>query len=513
MQMTEGSIKWALKSLERLGDSDLFASPVEFTVLKELNDRAISKIVSCDLSGLIPGSARRFIVPKDDLSYRTATQLDPMDSIIFTALIFEFGQQLEARRRPKEEKSVFSHRFAPTDSGQLYSISDSWNAFWSTCHEHSRRFNFAIILDIADFYNQIYHHTLENQLGESGLPNQAIKWIMNLCGSLSAKVSRGIPVGPHASHILAETVLCPIDNSLTSRGVTYCRYVDDIVLFANTVTEARSLILELASVLDKQQKLLLQRHKTQILDKAKFHQYCLHMVEDRPIDDFEKEIVEIVRRHSDGDPYRSIWLSELSDEEVARFRPEVIEKIVTDYLSAAEPDYIRLRWFIRRMAQVGHPAGVNILLRKFPRLLPAMSEVCRYFISVSQKTDIEWHSIGEDLLGLLDNEIVRSNEYYQLSILSLFASQKKFDHLSRVLRLYRTASPILRREIIVCAAKHGAVDWLRELKEEFNTMDPWSRRAFIFAASLLPKEEAKFFFKYAKCHSVLEELLSNWAKQ
>lgn len=513
MKIKPESFQWALQSLQKLGDSDLFANPVECYVLNELSDSAVSRIAACDLAGFIPGPARRFIVPKDDLSYRTATQLDPLDSLVLTALVYEYGHLLEARRRPRHENTVFSHRFAPDDKGQLYDVADSWNSFWSTCYERSKSFNFAVILDIADFYNQIYHHTLENQLTEATMPSQAAKWIINLCGSLSAKVSRGIPVGPHASHMLAETVLCPIDNSLVNRGITFCRYVDDIVLFAKTVTEARSLILELANILDKQQKLLIQRHKTQILDRDKFHKHCLGMVEDRPINDFERAIVEIIQRHSHGDPYRTIWLSELSDEEVSRFRPEVVEKIIMDYLSPTEPDYIRLRWFIRRMAQIGHPAGIRVLLREFARLFPAMSEVCRYFISVSQRTDLEWEIIGENLLKFLDNEIVRSNEYYQLSILSLFAAQQKLDNLSGILKLYRTASPILRREIILCAARHGAVDWLRELKEEFSTMDRWNRRAFLYAAALLPKEERRFFLKYAGCDGILEELLADWAKR
>jgi retron-type reverse transcriptase len=513
MKIGTDSLQWALKSLDRLGDSDLFTGPVELLVLNELGDSAVSKIAAHDLATFIPGSARRFIVPKDDLSYRTATQLDPLDSLLFTAVLYEYGQLLESRRRARQEKTVFSHRFAPDEKGQIYDISDSWNIFWNTCYEHSKLFNFIVILDIADFYNQIYHHTLENQLIEAGMPNQAVKWVMSLCGSLSARVSRGIPVGPHASHMLAEIVLCPIDNSLISRGVTFCRYVDDLVLFANTAVEARSLILDLANILDKQQKLLIQRHKTKILDRDTFHKHCLRMVEDRPIDDFEKQIVEIIRRHSHGDPYRSIWLSELSNEEVSQFRPEIVEKIILDYLSVTEPDYIRLRWFVRRMAQVGHPAGVKVLLREFPRLLPAMSEVCRYFISVSQGTDLDWEIIGEDLLKIFDNEIVRSNEYYQLSILSLFAAQQKLDNLAALVRIYKFESPILRREIILCAARHGAVDWLRELKEEFLTMDPWNRRAFLYAVALLPREERRFFLKHARSDGVLEELLTDWAKR
>jgi retron-type reverse transcriptase len=512
MKIKEESIKWALTSLEYLGDSDLFARPIELSIIKELADRASLKIASLDLSSIPPGPARRFIVPKDDLSYRTATQLDPLNSIILTALVYEFGNIIEEKRRPKDEKTVFSYRFAPNSDGQLYDSADSWNNFWGTCYTLSKSYKFAVILDIADFYNQISHHSLENQLIDAGLPNQAIKWIVGLCGSLSAKVSRGVPVGPHASHLLAEAILTSIDNTLVYQGITFCRYVDDIILFAQSETEARSLILSLANSLDKQQKLLIQRHKTKILASDKFRNYCLEMVEDRPIDDLEKELIVIIRKHSHGNPYRVVWLSELSSDELSKFRPEVIDKILTDYLAKDEPDYIRLRWFIRRLAQIGHPAGVNIFLREFSKLLPAMSEICRYFLAVSQVADLEWKAIGHDLLDLFSNEIVKSNEYFQLSILSLFSAQEKLNNLPGILQLYQNASPYLRREIIICAAKHGASDWLRELKEGYPSMDPWNHRAYLFATSLLPAEERKFFLKYANANDLIDELIISWSK-
>jgi len=512
MKINEKSIKWALTSLQKMGDSDLFARPFELSIIKELGDTASSRIAALDISNFGYGPSRRFIVPKDDLSYRTASQLDPLNSVILTALIYEFGDLIESKRRLKDEKNVFSYRFSPEADGQMYDSLNSWNNFWSTCCDKSKRYSHVVILDIADFYNQIYHHSLENQLIDSGLPNQALKWIVGLCGDLTAKISRGIPVGPHASHLLAESVLSAVDNVLTYQGIVFCRYVDDIVIFANSEIEARSKILSLANTLDKQQKLLLQRHKTQVMDGEKFRNFCFKMIEDRPIDDSERALVLIIQRHSHGNPYSTIWLSDLSDDELSNFRPEVIEKIIKDYLEKSEPDYIRLRWFIRRLAQIGHPAGVNVLLQEFSRLLPALSEICRYFLAVSQHTNIDWNNVGQNLLSVFNNEIIQSNEYYQLSILSLFANQEKFDNLASILGLYQRSSPYLRREIILCATKHKATDWLRELKETFTTMDLWNRRAFIYASSLFPPEERKFFLKNVNENDLLDELIIKWVK-
>jgi len=96
--------------------------------------------------------------------------------------------------------------------------------------------------------------------------------------------------------------------------------------------------------------------------------------------------------------------------------------------------------------------------------------------------------------------------------LSLFSSQEKLNNLPEIIKIYQNASPYIRREIIICAAKHGASDWLRELKEEYPSMDPWNRRAYLFAISLLPAEEKKFFVKYATPKDLLEELIIKWSK-
>jgi hypothetical protein len=94
----------------------------------------------------------------------------------------------------------------------------------------------------------------------------------------------------------------------------------------------------------------------------------------------------------------------------------------------------------------------------------------------------------------------------------LFSIQDKFDNLPALLRIYHNSSPYLRREIIICATRHNASDWIRELKESFSTMDIWNRRAFLYACSLLPEEERKFFLRQIQCNDLLDEFLVKWAK-
>lgn len=253
MTLSRGSLEWAIDFVSDHSDGDLFPKIIEIDAVKEKSDLFINAVEGKDLSSFAPKPCRRFIVPKDEISYRQATQLHPQDSLLLSALIYQFGQGIEDRRLDKDQ--VFSYRFLPTSSDGLYSNKNAWNEFWQKANRLALTANRILYLDIADFYNQIYHHTVENQLIASGFPNQAIKWVISLLESTTAGVSRGVPIGPHPIHLIAESTLIPIDNSLDSSGFNFIRYADDILIFCNSEKEAKSNLATVASVLDKQELL------------------------------------------------------------------------------------------------------------------------------------------------------------------------------------------------------------------------------------------------------------------
>ena len=95
MKLQEDSLRWSLNHLVKYSDTDLFPKPVEFDVLAEIEDEVISRLKEIDLGNYQHNPARRFIVPKDEISYRIATQLHPLDNIILTAIIYKYGQLIE----------------------------------------------------------------------------------------------------------------------------------------------------------------------------------------------------------------------------------------------------------------------------------------------------------------------------------------------------------------------------------------------------------------------------------
>ena len=210
-ELTKQSLDWAIDSIIYHSDGDLFPRLPEFTSISEKRVEFINMIRNSTLSKLCPGPSRRFIVPKDGLSYRQATQLDPQDSIILTALMRQHGQKIENMRLDSDR--VFSYRFLPSDKFSLYSGKASWNTYWGKAHQLSAQSSCVLKCDISDFYNQIYHHTIEQQLEAARLQQSVIDWITRLLSSTTSGVSRGIPIGPHATHMLSECALIPIDNA------------------------------------------------------------------------------------------------------------------------------------------------------------------------------------------------------------------------------------------------------------------------------------------------------------
>ncbi|VGO16320.1 hypothetical protein PDESU_04911 [Pontiella desulfatans] len=510
MTLHASSIEWAIDFVADHSDGDLFPKVPEMEAIRARRGEFVSLLEGKQLSSFKPGPSRRFIVPKDEISYRQATQLDPQDSLILSALIHQFGAGIERRR--KSSRHVHSYRFSPTVEGGLYGADSAWNDFWCQAHESSKAHPIILYCDIADFYNQVYHHDVENQLIESGFPNQAVKWLISLLESTTAGVSRGVPVGPHGIHLIAEASLIPIDDSISHNGLNCIRYADDIVVFCDTMKEAKLALATIAGVLDKQQRLMLQKHKTRFYEAPKFQALCRTMIEDRPISPDEAGLLKLIKKYSGGNRYKTILYSQISKKDWESISENTIRGIIEDYISAEPIDFIRLRWFYRRLTQIGHPGAVHVSLHCLDQLAPCFANICLYLASVQSIEPKQWEDIGTRLIKLLDSEEVKSNEYFSLSILSLFSKNKKINHFASLAGSFQSSPSFVRREIFLAAMTNSAYPWIREHKESFINMDPWQKMAFIYCCSGLPRDEKKYFINRWEFDRPFEKVLAKWSR-
>jgi Reverse transcriptase (RNA-dependent DNA polymerase) len=107
-------------------------------------------------------------------------------------------------------------------------------------------------------------------------------------------------VGPHA----AEASMIPIDNSMADTGLDFLRYADDIFVLCETEAEAKRALHYTARIMDKQQRLMLQRHKTRIFNQTDLIEHCDTMLEDRAMNIKEKEVIAVINKYSSGDRTR-----------------------------------------------------------------------------------------------------------------------------------------------------------------------------------------------------------------
>ncbi len=495
LKLSPQSYDWALKHLLGEYDTDLFPLPFEVLSIDTLWGSLSEEFERLDLSNYTWRGGRRFIVPKNLLAFRAATQLDPVDSLVMTALIYEHGAKLESSRLPTSEKRVFSYRFAPSPDGRLYANNAAWQDFWSESKKKATTSpcEFVVITDISDFYNQIYHHVLERHFDTIALDEPVATAIKKYLQTLTDKVSRGVPVGPHTSHIFAECALDSMDRSLLSHGYDFCRYVDDVHIFVKDHTSAVGALYDFAQILDSQQRLIIQKEKTQILPVADFVKLADKMLIDRPLNAQEAIILNVINRLSGGDPYAQLSLAALRDEDVQKLSKDILERLISIYLSQGEVDYARLAWLLRRLAQVGAPGAVNIVISNLQSLSPILGPVARYLTMSIKNYTGDCVALGDDVVKALDTPIISRSPYLQVVLLDILANLPELNHVDRVTARFNSSDPAVKREIIRVAESGKRRDWLRDRKQDFRVMDPWTRRAFVRAASVFPPVEGKFW--------------------
>jgi len=514
------SYSWAIDHLIAEGDTDLLPTLFEFEAIKFNWNNILNVLEDLDLNNYRWSPGRRFLVPKDQLSFRIATQLTPLDNLLLSAIVKEYGHLLEQHRIPVSEKRVFSYRFDPAGASRFYGDTTSWQAFWDTSFQKASTtgINHVVITDITDYYNQIYHHTLQNELDAAGVAESVWKSIIKLVGGLTEGVSRGIPVGPHSVHLLAEIALNPIDRSMLSHSLDFCRYVDDIHIFCKSEQEARIAVYDLANILDIQQRLTLNKHKTKIVTAEEFIRLATDMMNDKAQTPIEEQILSVINKYSGNDNYAQFEYRFLNPFELEKFNRENLVELFDFYIKGdgvkqGTINYTRIRWLLRRLAQVGAPAAIDYILENINFLTPALGEVARYIMRASKYYISDFPNAGGIVLKALDDPIVAHSDYLKIVLLNLFSQVPKLNHINILIDRYSNSTPSMKREIVIAAGKAGQGYWIKELKSEFGSgAGSWLRAAILSSVNTFSGDEARFWVKRVSTSMTpLEKLITKWS--
>ncbi len=120
LKLRKASLEWALAHVQAYGDTDVLPVPFEFAAIAHDWDSVRNFLQEHDPLAWIVRPSRSLLAPKMKYAFRSVTQLDPLDFLIFAALVREIADDIEAQRVRADKKVVFSYRVAVGAGGQLF---------------------------------------------------------------------------------------------------------------------------------------------------------------------------------------------------------------------------------------------------------------------------------------------------------------------------------------------------------------------------------------------------------
>ena len=121
MNLDPASLEWALKHVNRFYSSDFFPEPFEFKAITTQWKKVKEHLLSIDLTDYTPKSPLQLLAPKPNGTFRVVHQLDPLDSLIYTALVYNISRDIEGNRIPLTEGIACSYRITPDVNGSFFS--------------------------------------------------------------------------------------------------------------------------------------------------------------------------------------------------------------------------------------------------------------------------------------------------------------------------------------------------------------------------------------------------------
>ncbi len=518
LKLSKDSLYWSIKHFSIYPDTNVIPYIFEYKVLNYFQDDFKKYLHKKDILQWSTRPLRRCLVPKHRYGFRIVTQLDPIDAIIYSSLIYEIGEYIEKKRIPITKNVVFSHRFSP--SSKTYSFFNpniNFQKFQKQSYDLALKYPFVLVTDIADFFPRIYLHRIENAL-YSCCANLSLhaKAITSLIKSWNQNVSYGIPIGNDMSKLLAELVINDIDLNLLSKKVIYCRYVDDYRIFCPSKQKAYQCLTDLANLLYDAHGLTLQSHKTRIFTSEEFILNYFETPERKEIKKLAENFETILKILGLDDPYKTIDYNSLPEEIKRQIDGLNLGSLLYQQINSEEIDLSMTKFLLNRLGQTKQLKPLKIALKKTEKLYPVFSEVIQYILNVSDVlSEEQYKKIGIFLLKLLSNSVVSHLPYHRMRILSLFAGCEKWGNIDEIHNLYDTEKDEWAKRCIILALGKAKQDfWFRAHKAIWQQLPPWPRRAFLYGAACLQKDERRHWYRAIESKlDLLEKFIVQFQKE
>lgn len=224
----------------------------------------------------------RLLTPSGTSGFRITTKIHPFWNVYINGLAIAIAEKLEPLRCDR----AHSYRYS-NEEDKIFKREHSWYSYKeATLQELSADNTESVIIqtDISAFYDHIYHHRLENLIGDLFQNSKTIAvQVDRILNQMSSGRSFGLPVGGQCSRVLAEVLMSAVDELLNSSGIAWHRYVDDYTLIASNQSDAYKALSTLSRYLSDY-GLSLNRTKTTFLNYSHYKNFVnsqLHSSDDQ----------------------------------------------------------------------------------------------------------------------------------------------------------------------------------------------------------------------------------------
>jgi len=445
------SIEWALNHLQRFGDTDIFPIPFEYAAFSNDWPSFKTQIENMELSCYQTRPFQLHLIPKQYGGYRPAIQLDPLDSIIYTALAYESAELIENSRISVDQKIACSYRVNLGDQGKFFRENNGWDDYLSYSRElsYSERFGYVVTADIVDFFNQISHHRIQNALEHAGVEKKRASNIESFLMKLTGGQSRGVPVGPMASNIFSEACLNDVDHFLIHNEYTHTRYVDDFRIFCRTEEKANKALHDLTNYLHTTHRFALQTHKTKIWDINEFATYNLSDPEEIELSSLAEKIRTFLL--ITAWPYSDEIA--IDDSILDNLNRDLLVELFDACLNHDPLHYGFAKHLLRRAALLRAGVLRDRVLNNIDKLVPITREVSKY---IKATTKPDERDIGLKLIMGYKKSNYFFLPYVKMWILDILISKMPESMEKEIIELCRDSEKELgKRPMALLAMKIG----------------------------------------------------------
>ena len=512
LKLSTESLDWALQHALTKGDTDIFPTAFEFLAIRHDWQRLQRCLANHDVLSWISRPLRRCLSPKRRYGFRVATQLDPLDFLLFSALLYEVGSDIEAHRL--DTQTVFSYRFAPQEDGTLFDGEVGYSAFQARSRELASQVSDVVVTDIADFFPRLYSHRVEGALTNATKKNNHVRSITQLLSQWNQTQSYGIPIGPAPSRLIAEISLDDVDKLLISESIRFVRYMDDYRLFADSPIQGYQQLTILANALFKNHGLTLQQEKTTILPANEFVENYCSTSQSEEFQQLSSKFDNFLEHMGMDDPYGDIDYDDLDVDDKALIDSWNLSGMLANELEKDEIDQHLVRFLLRRLGQLDDKSVVELILSRLNRTFTVFPQVIQYFARLRTLSDQDRNYVTAQLLNLMSDSYVSQLEYHRCWLLSLFSEGPMWGNSEKMASLYSDSQDnFSRRKLTLALGRSGQDYWFRTRKEDVFEFGGWLRRAFLAGAKCLPMSERKHWYSFLNPRlDIVERSIVSWVQ-